>query len=140
MRAEAIVPKTAKVVAGGKTFEIRPMTFSVRAKVTRVMQDAFTAAGKSLSPEQVEKAREAGQAGEPSQFVAVGMEIFGERLRDVYAAILKVDPAWVDDNLEIKDELAVWKAVLEVNDLPFLIRELASIRQQFAGIKSASKG
>ncbi len=138
MGAEAIVPKAVKVLAGGKTFEIKPMTFAVRAKVTRVMQEAFAASGKGVNQDQLDRAGEAGQAGDASRFIVVGLEIFGEKLRDVYSAILKEDPAWIDDNLDLKGELAVWKAVLEVNDLPFLIRELGAIRDQFAKMKGAS--
>ena len=64
------------------------------------------------------------KAGQVAALLLTGA---GDRLVDIYEAVLGVEKEWLLDHVELKDEIAIMDAIMEVNDIPFLVEQVKKL-------------
>lgn len=112
---ETLVASGKKIMIAQREFEIRPFVLRNRIKFVKIVSDILMSVGSAIGPD---------IQNSPAKAIPILVEAAGEKINDVYAMVLGVDLEWCLDNLTIKDELAIWEAVLEVNDIPFIVRRI----------------
>ncbi len=51
----------------------------------------------------------------------------GEKLVDIYEIVLSKEKSWLESKVTLKGEFKIIKAVLEVNDISFLVEQAKSL-------------
>jgi len=120
------LPKTKKITVAGKEFEIKPFVIRTRTKFLKIMFEVF----KALSEKRTELKLDNIQAQNAAQLVPVLIEAAGERLVDIYMLVIEEPKEWMEDNIKLADEVAIIEAILEVNDISFLVSQVKSFSQQ----------
>ena len=111
-----IVDRKTKEV---KVFRIYEFVIETRTKflrvVAEVIQDMKTS-GVDLS-------------GANTGAVAIAfVKIAGEKIEKIYDTVLEdVNIEWIRKNISIKKEIEIIKAIMDVNDFPFLLKEIQGI-------------
>jgi len=126
MSNSAFIPKTKKIQIVGKEFEIKPFVIRTRTKFLKIVFDIF----RELSEKRSELKLDNIQTRNVAQLVPVLAEAAGERLIDIYELVISEPREWMIDNVQIKDEIAIIEAILEVNDISFLVSQVKNIGQQ----------
>ena len=111
-------PVGKDIKINGETFNIQPFVVKNRIKVVRIMTDVVLEISKSGSKFQAE---------DVVQYVPKLIEIFGDRLIEVYEIVLKKDRDWVENNIKIVDEIEILNAIVEVNDIPLLWGQISKL-------------
>lgn len=111
---EIVSPSGIDIVIAGENFNVKPFVLGNRIKVIRLLSSVF-----------LECAKVPGFSG-VNDFGAITtiIEIAGDRLVDIYEIVLCKDKEWLNKNVTLKDEVAVIDAILRVNDIPFLLRQI----------------
>jgi len=131
MSNSAFTPKTKKITVVGKEFEIKPFVIRTRTKFLKVVFEIF----KDLSEKRTELKLDNIQAQNATQLVPILAEVAGERLVDIYLLVIDEPREWMENNIQIKDEVAIIEAILEVNDISFLAAQVKKIGQQMKSLQ-----
>lgn len=131
MSNSAFIPKTKKITVAGEEFEIKPFVIRTRTKFLKIVFDIF----KELADKRTELKLDDIQMKNAMQMVPVLIQAAGERLIDVYELVISEPREWMIDNIQIKDEVAIIEAILEVNDISFLVSQVKSISQQVKSLQ-----
>lgn len=128
---EAIKAGSREVIVGGKLFTIKAFNFDQRLKVYEMLAEA---ASKIADQNMLELAKT-----KPLDALPVIIRLVGPKLKEIFAMLLGETPEWVSENLDIKGEADLYKAIAEVNDFPLLISQLREVGSQLGTkLKSAS--
>lgn len=114
---KTLYPEGKTITVKGEAFTIKPFVLRNRIKVLTVVAAVFTEVYGGATPEQVRNPN-----GMMLQFISAA----GERLIDIYEIVLGKDKEWLGD-IQLSDEIEIIKAVIEVNDFPFLISQVQSL-------------
>lgn len=117
------VPTAKKITVAGTEFEIKPFVLKNRIKVVRIIAEAMVSMGQSLSPE---------IQANPMRAIPLLIDAAGERVRDIYAIVLEKDAEWLDNNIQLRDEIEILTAIFEVNDIPFIARRIQEMLPKMA--------
>ena len=131
MSNSAFTPNTKKITVAGKEFEIKPFVIRTRTKFLKVVFEIF----KDLSEKRTELKLDNIQAQNATQLVPILAEVAGERLVDIYLLVIDEPREWMENNIQIKDEVAIIEAILEVNDISFLAAQVKKIGQQMKSLQ-----
>jgi len=131
MTNSAFTPNTKKITVAGKEFEIKPFVIRTRTKFLKVVFEIF----KDLSEKRTELKLDNIQAQNATQLVPILAEVAGERLVDIYLLVIDEPREWMENNIQIKDEVAIIEAILEVNDISFLAAQVKKIGQQMKSLQ-----
>jgi len=112
-----IMPEAVELQIGGIKFQIRPFVLRDRIKVIRVLSDIIKDCNvvDGVSEKEILHA-----------VISVG----GERIIEIYEIVLKKEVKWLEENIILKDEFNILKTIVEVNDIPFLLKEIKRLRDQ----------
>lgn len=111
---EVLYPDGKEMIIGGEKFMIKPFVLNNRTKIIRLFASIFSDLNKN-------------QQDKSSNNVDMGLkfiEVAGDRIIEVYQLILNKDAEWLGSNLTIKQEVELVKTVMEINDFPFLVRQV----------------
>lgn len=100
-------------------FKITEFVFENRLKFLRIVGDIF----RDLLADNPDFKT----TGNYSQVAASFIELAGERLGDIYCLVLNKDIEWVKKNITLRNEIEILTAIFEVNDIPFLVRQVTSL-------------
>ena len=131
MTNSAFTPNTKKITVAGKEFEIKPFVIRTRTKFLKIVFEIF----KDLSEKRTELKLDNIQAQNATQLVPILAEVAGERLVDIYLLVIDEPREWMENNIQIKDEVAIIEAILEVNDISFLAAQVKKIGQQMKSLQ-----
>ena len=108
------LPEGREVVIAGEKFTIMPFVLRNRTKVLRILADIF----KELSTHDLTSASQAGM-------VNLFIDLAGDRLVEIYEMVIPKNREWLESHVQLKDEVAIIKAVIELNDFPFLMSQIS---------------
>lgn len=113
---ETFIPRGVDVMIGDKKVSIKPFVLRARTHVIRFATDIF---------EEVVTSRPGVEKEGDLQVITSLIETAGERLIEVYRLVLplEIEEEWLLDNLTLKQEVELLRAINEVNDLPFVISQ-----------------
>ena len=117
---DILFPEGKEIKLRKETFIIKPFVLRERTKVIRIISEIISEAVKGKV--KVEE-KDAG---------TISMELIkvaGERLVEIYILVTKKDKEWFQE-LTLIEEVKLLKTVMEVNQLPFLLREIQGILNQ----------
>lgn len=111
---EVFAPQGVDVTVGGEKFNVQPFMLGNRLKVISILAKIFMECAK------LPGFRDLDNAGA----IASIMQVAGDRLADIYVVVLKKEKEWLETHMTLKDEVMVIDAIMQVNDLPFLVRQI----------------
>jgi hypothetical protein len=123
--SDVFYPESKKITVAGKEFTIKPYVLRTRTEVLRIFADILLSLSKTnpgLTKEQLLKDAEA-----RNNIILALINTAGDKLTDIYEKTLATDREWLLDNVKIKDEIEIIKAIWEVNDIPFLIEQVTNM-------------
>lgn len=118
---ESLIPtgKKIRILDIGKgefrEFEIHPFVLRNRIKFVKIVSEIFSKLGSGMTAD-IQK--------NPVSSIPLLIESAGEKLTDVYMLVLEANREWCEDNIQIKDEVEILAAIIEVNDIPFIVRRI----------------
>ena len=117
---EVFFPEGIEVIIAGEKFYIKPFVLRNRIKVVKLISDVFA----QLQGRNNIKGQ--------NETVVIGalIEIAGDKLIDVYEMVLGKDREWLEENVRLKDEVNIIKAIVEVNEFPFLLSQINGLFQK----------
>ena len=127
---QTMYPDGKKINILGEEFTIKPFVLRTRAKVLQIIAEICANIAKSnpglstkINPEDLPKL---------SQTLITAA---GEKLADLYEVVLGKPKEELLDKLTIGEEVVLIRAIMEVNDLPFLF---AQVKELIAQAKKTS--
>jgi len=126
MSNSAFILKTKKITVAGKEFEIKPFVIRTRTKFLKIIFDVF----KALSEKRTELKLDDLHVENATQLVPVLMEAAGEKLIEIYLLVIEEPREWMEGNIQLRDEVTIIEAILEVNDISFLASQVKKMGQQ----------
>lgn len=102
-----------------KTFHIQEFVIETRTKFLRVVADIL----KDVNATGIKF------TGENQKEIAIAfIKVASEKVENIYVMVLDgVNIEWIRKNVTMKKEIEIFKALMEVNDLPFLLKEIQGI-------------
>jgi len=131
MPNSAFIPKIKKIQVAGKDFEIKPFVIRTRTKFLKIVFEIF----KELAEKRAELNLDDIQMKNAMQMVPVLIQAAGERLINIYELVINEPREWMEENIQIKDEVTIIEAILEVNDISFLVQQVKNIGQQVKSLQ-----
>lgn len=125
MSDSSFVPKVVEVVVFDREtkepvkFEIQEFVLSKRIKVIKTITDIYKSSIKDALVD--------GKILSNNDVAASLISAAGERIVEIYKLVLDKDDKWLGENMTLKDEVNVVKAILEVNDIPLLMGEIQNL-------------
>ena len=123
-KIETYDPKGKEISIAGEKFVVKPFVLRNRTKVLRILYEVFSAVAKEAPDLKANDFKAA------SLMIPLLIDVAGDKLIEIYEIVLNKPRAWLDTRLMIKDEVALIEAVLEVNDLPFLLQRVKNLTQK----------
>lgn len=111
---EIFYPDGIDILIGGEKFNIKPFVLKNRLIVLKIVGAAIK--DYNFKQEEVEKMSQ-------GDLINLMIEVAGTRLVDLYVVVLEKEKAWLEDNITLKDEFKIIKAISEVNDISFLVQQ-----------------
>ena len=119
---EIFIPEGKKIKIADKEFTIIPFVIKTRTVVLRIFADI---AKEIFKGEDLQNINDNAMAFKLIQ-------VAGARMTEIYKIVLDQDEKWIERNITIKDEIKIIKAIMEVNDFPFLLKEIQEITKTLA--------
>lgn len=107
-------------------FKIEEFVFENRVKALKILTDVFR--NLSQSRDQLDKLSN-------TEIVNVLIEVAGLKLGDLYSLVLNRDIEWVKKNLTLKYEVQLLTAIMEVNEIPFLLSQIQKSIKKIVTVK-----
>lgn len=102
------------------TFEIREFVFENRTKFVKIISQIFADLAKQKNIKDMSQA----------EAISMLIDIAGDKLADIYMLVLDKPLEWVKKNITLKNEVDILTAVLEVNEIPFLVSQIRKVIQK----------
>jgi len=118
---EIFYPEGIDIKIAGEDFNIRPFVLKNRLVVLRIVGEVI----KDYNAQQKD-IKELNQGDMISLLITAA----GGRLIDVYVVVLGKEKAWLEENVTLKDEFRILKAVSEVNDISFLLQQANALTKR----------
>jgi len=132
--SEVFFPEGRKITIAGKDVTVRPFVLRNRILAIRLLADAAMEVQKGNPG--ITKEQLLADPDLQATVLNVLVNSAGERLVDLYVLATGEDRKWLQDHVLIKDEIALFSAIWEENDIPFLIGQVKSLIQ---GLKTQGK-
>ena len=113
-----IFPEGKKITVAGEEFTVMPFVLRTRTKVLKIIADICVELAKinpKLRPEDLPK------------MTTTLITAAGDKLVEIYELVLNKPREWLEDKVTLKDEVEIIKAVVEVNDIPFLLLQVKNL-------------
>lgn len=120
---EIIYPEGVKITVGGQERNLRPLVFGKRVKLIKMIGDIL------LDIEGIIPEIRKGDFKIESMVVPF-VKASGERMRDIYALVLGEEATWIEENLTVPEEMGLVMAIVEVNQLPFLVAQVKALEEK----------
>ena len=123
-----LYPEGKKIKVANEEFTITPLVLGTRTKVLRVITAIFKEymlSAPGITRDQLQDVKISGE------LIVSMINIAGERLIEIYEVVLGKDKDWLNANVKITDEIEIIQAMLEVNDLPFLLKQAKGLVSTF---------
>ncbi|GEM_PF-2439616 len=124
---DILYPEGIKLKIGDKEKIIKPLVFKQRTQLLRFISEI----GIDLA-RKYPAIKEGGMKIE--DMIKPFIEIAGDKMLHVYSIILNEEPAWIEENLQLKDEIKLIQLVIEQNDIPFLLSQVKVLREKIKEI------
>ncbi len=121
---EIMYPEGKPVTIGSREFKIKPFVLKNRISFIRLFAEVSVEAAKDPSFRNL---------NDVGVIVAI-IDKAGMRLVDVYVELLGAEREWLMENVQLKHEIAIVQAIMEMNDIPLLISQI----QQMMRVKKQS--
>ena len=121
MSENIFFPEGKKILIGKEEFTIMPFVLKNRVKAVRVIVDVL---------KDVMANGDIKDTDSMAQVADVLIMSAGDRLVEVYELIIDKSREWLENNIRIVDELVIIEAVLEVNDINFLVQKVRALIPQ----------
>ena len=115
---EIFYPEGIDIKVAGEDFNIKPFVLKNRLVVLRIVGEVI----KDYNTQQKD-IKELNQG----DLISLLITAAGGRLVDVYVVVLGKEKVWLEDNITIKDEFKILKAMSEVNDISFLLQQAKAL-------------
>lgn len=112
---EIFLPEGKEVQISGEKFYIKPFVLRNRIKVLKLVTETFIELNKTVPNI---------QSANQTALVGALVSIAGEKLIEVYEIVLGKDKEWLGDNIQLKDEIIIVQAIIEVNEFPLLLSQI----------------
>jgi len=126
-----LYPEPKKIVISGKEFILKPLMLKQSMALLKLVGEVLFKMAKAFPTMDVKNI-------DPQKVITPFIEVAGDRMKDIYAIILKEDAAWIEENMDIKSGIIVLSAFLEMNDIPFLVAEVKKMTKGYKEINPAS--
>lgn len=114
---EILYPEGKPVSIGDKLFHVKPFVLKNRIKFVRLFAEISIDAAKDPNFKNLNNLG----------VIIAMIEKAGEKLIDIYVDVLGADREWLSDNMQMKHEIEVIQAVMEINDLPLIISQIHNL-------------
>ena len=118
---EIFYPEGIDIKIAGEDFNIKPFVLKNRLVVLRIVGEVI----KDYNTQQKD-IKELNQG----DLISLLITAAGGRLVDVYVVVLGKEKAWLEDNITLKDEFKILKAISEVNDISFLLQQANALTKR----------
>jgi len=108
------IPEGKKIKIGDKGFTIKPFVLKTRTIVLRVISEIFSEAFIDIDLSNVNN----------NAIAFKLIQAAGSRMIEIYKVVLGKETKWIEERLTLSDEIKIIKAIMEVNDFPFLLKEI----------------
>lgn len=115
---EIFYPEGINIKIAGEDFNIKPFVLKNRIVVLKIVGEVI----KDYNAQQKD-IKELDQG----DLISLLITAAGGKLVDIYVVVLGKEKAWLEDNVTIKDEFKILKAISEVNDMPFLLQQAKAL-------------
>ena len=122
---QTFFPDGLNVTIKGEVFNIKPFVLRNRTKVLKVLSEIFVDFSAKMPNV---------SAMNQSAVVTAFISVAGDRFIDIYEIVLNKPKEWLEENIGLSDEINIIKAVIEVNDFPFLLRQINQIFNKPAAV------
>jgi len=118
-------PDGKKITLMGEEFTIKPFVLRTRAKVLQIIAEICVSISKA-NPGMSAKIKPEDLPGLSQTLIMSA----GEKLADIYEIVLGKAKDEFIDKLTITEEIVLIRAIMEVNDLPFLFSQVKELIAQ----------
>ncbi len=118
---EVFYPEGIDIEVAGEKFNIKPFVLKNRIIVLRVIGEVIK--DYNLQQKGIKDLPQ-------GELISLLINAAGGRLVDIYEVVLGKEKAWLGDKITLKDEFKIIKAVLEVNDISFLVKQAKSLTEK----------
>ena len=130
---EIFFPEGKEVNLTAGKFKVKPFVLKNRSKVLGLIMEVlqqFIASGPLPKD-----AKNIAKNVNIKQIASIVLDLAGDKLITIYEIVLEKDPAWLGDNITMKDEVVLLETMMEVNDFPFLVKKAAAMLPSVASKK-----
>lgn len=117
---ETVIPVGKKVTICNEEFFIKPFVLRNRIKILQLVTEIVGEMSSKIPNI---------QRSSQTVILTTLIGIAGERLVGVYEVVLGKDKEWLLENIQIKDELNIVQAIIEVNDFPLLWSQISQMME-----------
>lgn len=121
---EIFEPKGKEIEIAGKKFVIMPFVLKTRTKIIRIIFEIITEITKANPGLNAEEMKDKPEA------TMLLISAAGDKLGDIYEIVLEQPREWIDNMIQLKDEIALINIIWELNDFPFLVAEVRKLIQK----------
>lgn len=115
---EVFYPEGINIEVAGEKFNIKPFVLKNRIVILRIIGEII---GDYTSKQKEIKDLNQGD------LISLLINAAGEKLVDIYEIVLSKEKSWLESKVTLKGEFKIIKAVLEVNDISFLVEQAKSL-------------
>jgi hypothetical protein len=119
---QTMFPDGKKIKLMGEDFTIMPFVLRTRAKVLQIISDICVNIAKT-NPGMSTKIKPEDLPGLSQTLITAA----GEKLVDIYEFVLGKTKDELLDKLTLAEEIVLIRAIMEVNDLPFLFSQVKEL-------------
>ena len=125
-------PEGKEVKIAGQMFKIKPFVLKNRTKVLRIIAEAIFKIKADMPKDTSDKEALAKMIDTDPAAIMKLIETAGENLKEVYEIVLEKPREWLEENIQLTDELIILQTISEVNNLPFLWTQVAGVLKGLA--------
>jgi len=122
---QTMFPDGKKINIMGAEFTVMPFVLRTRAKVLQIISDICVSISKA-NPGMSTKIKPEDLPGLSQTLITAA----GEKLVDIYEIVLGKTKDELLDKLTLAEEIVLIRAIMEVNDLPFLFSQVKELIAQ----------
>jgi len=111
---EVFYPDGIDIEIAKEKFNIKPFVLKNRLIVLKIIGEVI----KDFNFQQKDMAKLT-----QGDMISLLIEVAGGKLIDIYQVVLGKEKEWLENNVTLKDEFKIIKAISEVNDISFLVQQ-----------------
>lgn len=108
-------PEGKKVTVAGEEFTIMPFVLRTRTKILRILTEVCLELSKKNIQESAPLT--------PAELITTA----GDRLIEIYEIVLDKPKEWLEEKITLADEVEIITAIIEVNNIPFLLSQVKNL-------------